>query len=281
MNRMLLAGLVGVVAIALTTAAGAQDIPWKDQPAAQPKTDAPADTNPPATTPDTPAPAATDKPAGTGGSQTPAPGTPAQGSDVNPAAPAAGAPAADEGAAAVAPPTDPRIARAVKPVEEQLKLAAKQLDLYEKEMAKPEKNRNPQMAAGCRLRAAQFYNLAAMKSKAAEGQFSKAEDKQIIIDQYEKPAREKAIALYLELADMALQKKDVATAVGLYKEVLKIDSENADAKQALKNIQEAMQQNPANSGPNNAGGGQTEPPKSFETWKRKDFGVQNPVGPHY
>jgi tetratricopeptide (TPR) repeat protein len=175
----------------------------------------------------------------------------------------------------VAPPTDPRIARAVKPVEEQLKLAANQLELYEKEMAKPEKNRNLPMAAGCRLRAAQFYNLAAMKSKAAEGQFSKAEDKQIIIDQYEKPAREKAIALYLELADMAMQKQDVTTAVGLYKEVLKVDSENADAKQALKNIQETMQPNPADSGPNNTGGGQNTP-RPYETWK-KDYGAHNPV----
>jgi hypothetical protein len=270
MKRMLLAGLVGVVAIALATAAGAQDIPWKDQPAEKPKTDTPAPAatdQPAATTPDTPAPAATDKPAGTADPQTPAPGTPAKGSDVKPAAPAAGAPAAGQGAAAVAPPTDPRIARAVKPVEEQLKLAANQLELYEKEMAKPEKNRNLPMAAGCRLRAAQFYNLAAVKSKAAEGQFSKAEDKQIIIDQYEKPAREKAIALYLELADQAKQMNDIRTAITLYQNILKIDPSNATAKDALKAMEEAAKANaPTTNQPNNPGGSSTVP-KSWETWR--------------
>jgi hypothetical protein len=278
MNRMLLAGLVGVAVIALATVAGAQTNLWQTQPAAQPKTDAPADTNPPATTPDTPAPAATDQPAGTGDPQTPAPGTPAQGSDVKPAAPAAGTPAADQEAADAAAQKDARIAKAVKPVEEQLALAAKQLELYDKEMAKPEKDRNPQMAAGCRLRAARFYNLAAMKSKAAEGQFSKAEDKQIIIDQYEKPAREKAIALYLELADQAKQKNDMRTAITLYKDILKLDPSNAEAKDALKAIEETAKTN-ANQ-PNNPGGGSTAP-KTWETWKENPSNVPVTPRPKY
>ena len=261
MNRMLLAGLVGVAVIALATVAWAENPPWKDQPAAQPKTDTPADTKPPATTPDTPAPAATDKPAGTADPQAPAPA---------------------QGAADAAAQRDARIAKAVKPVEEQLKLAAKQKELYDKEMAKPEKERKPQVATGCKLREAQFYNLAAMKSKAAEGQFSKVEDKQIIIDQYEKPAREKAISLYLELADQKKNENDIRMAITFYQDVLKIDPSNAEAKDALKAMEEAAKANaPTTNQPNNTGGSQTTPNKTYETWKKKDYGAPNPVGPHY
>jgi len=272
MKRVLVAGLVGVVAIALATAAGAQYFPWKAPPTEKPKTDAPADTNPPATTPDTPTPGATDNPAGTGGPQTPAPGTAAQGSDVKPAAPAAGAPAAGQGAAPAAPAAaeanpaapedpaaalakDPKFMRALKPVVDQIALAVKQVELYNKEMAKPEKDRKPREAAVYELRAAQAYNLAVLKALAAENQFHKAEDKQSIIDLYKKPCREKAVALYLDLADQAEQMNDMRSAISLYQEVLKIDSTNVMARDALKALEEtAKAKAPTTNQLNNTGG---------------------------
>jgi len=279
MNRMLLAGMIGVATITLATAAGAQTDLWKNQPAAQPKTDALADTKPATTTSDTPAPGTTDQPAATS-SDTPDPATAAPDAGAPAATPPKGAepvaaeanPAPEDPAAALA--KDPKYMRALKPIVDQINLAVKQLNLFDKEMAKPEKERKASVAAGYKLRAAQAYNLATMKAKAAESQFSKAEDKQPIIDLYEKPCREKAVAIYLELADEAKQLNDMRTAVTLYQDILKLDPTNVAAKDALTAIEEAAKaaaaaNNNANQ-PRGVGGGTTAP-HQWETWKQPHY----------
>jgi len=175
------------------------------------------------------------------------------------AAGAAATGATASGAAAPATGTDatgldPKIAKAVKPVEDQIAQAEKVMKLYNDEMAKPDDKRNVGTANGYKMSAARFYLAAALKAKNVGAQFSKAEDKQTILDQFEKPNREKAVQLFLELADAAHQKKDLNSAVSLYKQVLTIDPQNAAATAGLKQIDdEAKAAKAGGTGPKSSG----------------------------
>jgi tetratricopeptide (TPR) repeat protein len=166
------------------------------------------------------------------------------------AAPAAAEPPA--GGTAVA--TDAKFEKAAKPVLDQIAQAEKVLKLFETEMAKPEEKRNLQQATNFKATAARFYLAAALKAKQAAALLPKKEEKEAFSEQYEKPNREKAIAIWLELADAAMAKKDYKQAMGLYKDVLAVDSKNEAALEGIKKIQAELAAGAATKGGSSAGG---------------------------
>jgi tetratricopeptide (TPR) repeat protein len=161
-----------------------------------------------------------------------------------------GAPAAG---AAVA--TDAKFEKAAKPVLDQVAQAEKVLKLFETEMAKPEEKRNVQQAQNFKATAARFYLAAALKAKQASALLLKKEDKEAFSEQYEKPNREKAIAILLELADAAMGKKDYKQAMGLYKDVLAADPKNEAALEGIKKIQAEVAAGAGKTGSGSSGGG--------------------------
>jgi tetratricopeptide (TPR) repeat protein len=208
MKRLVIAAvLVGIVAL-VAGYARAQDPPWKP---AEPKV-------PPAQNLQ-PAP-----PAG-------APGE----------APPAGAPAADKPAVDLEKALTPELyQRVIKPILYQIEQADRVLGLYEKEMAKPEKERNENRATEYRENAARFYLTASQKAQQAKKTIPEVENQNAITNQYELPMRDKALAIYADLAAERMEKKDVAAAVKYYQQILKIDPENAVAKEELKRIEAAL-----------------------------------------
>ena len=191
--------VLGLAAVVMAEEAA---LPWKTGDA--PKADAPAAPPAPA------APAAGD----------PAPGatTPAEGTT-----PAGGASAKVEKAAAP-----------VKKILGQVEVAQKQID---EEMAKPAEKQNAMKLRGLKETIARTYLTAAQTAKAQSGVF-KGDEKQAFLDQYDKPNREKAISLILELARESELKRDYRNAEALTKQALSLDPNNADAQALLKQITE-------------------------------------------
>jgi len=133
--------------------------------------------------------------------------------------------------------------RAIKPVLYQIEQADKVLGLYEKEMAKPEKERNEQRATSYRENAARFYLAASQKAQQAKKMVPEAENQNAITSQYELPTRNKALEIYANLAADRMEKKDVPGAIRHYQQMLKIDPENALAKEELKKIEALVKAN--------------------------------------
>ena len=146
------------------------------------------------------------------------------------------------------PGVDPKVAEAVKPTLEVMTLGAKALELYDEEMAKPDKTRNAAQAITFKHSAARFYLSAMQKAKAAEAQFKNAADIQFIADRFENPCREKAAVLLLDLAVDARQKNDLRGALGFYKQVQQLQPANETAKSAIQEI-EAILKNPLSTSP--------------------------------
>ena len=152
-----------------------------------------------------------------------APGAPAPGGTI-PAegtTPAGGASAKVEKAAAP-----------VKKILAQVEVAQKQID---EETAKPAEKQNAQKLRGLKETIARTYLTAAQTAKAQSGVF-KGDEKQAFLDQYDKPNREKAISLILELARESEMKRDYRNAEALAKQALSLDPNNADAQILLKQI---------------------------------------------
>ena len=202
MKRLAIAAvLVGIVAL-VAGYARAQDLPWK-----------PADPNAP--------PGGNPQPAG-------APGE----------VPPAGAPAADKPAVDLEKALTPELyQRAIKPILFQIERANQVLGLYNKEMAKPEKGRNEKRATGYRENAARFYLAASQKAQQAKKMVPEAENQNAITTQYEIPMRDKALEVRAGLAAERMAKKDIPGAIRHYQQILKIDPENALAKEELKKIE--------------------------------------------
>lgn len=159
--------------------------------------------------------------------------------------------------------------RTVGKVEAKLALAEKVMALHAKEMEKEEAKRNEKTATGYKVQAAQFYLGASLEAKKAATALTKPEQKTAMASQYEKPSMEKAIAIYLELAEKALKDKDYKTAVGYYQRILQLDKENAVAKDGLEKIkQELAAQAEANKKHAGQGGGDDEKPAGTEDWSR-------------
>ena len=202
--------LVGIVAL-VAGYARAQDLPWKQ---AEPKVPAAKNLQP-----------------------VPPAGAPGE-------APPAGAPDADKPAVDLEKALKPELyQRAIKPVLYQIEQADKVLGLYEKEMAKPEKERNEQRATSYRENAARFYLAASQKAQQAKKMVPEAENQNAITSQYELPTRNKALEIYANLAADRMEKKDVPGAIRHYQQMLKIDPENALAKEELKKIEALVKAN--------------------------------------
>jgi len=96
--------------------------------------------------------------------------------------------------------------RAIQPILGNLKRADKALALYDEEMAKPEKEQNAKRARGFKERAARFYAAASLRARQSKGYVPQESQKAAIADQYEIPARDKAVAIYLDLAQIYMSK---------------------------------------------------------------------------
>lgn len=157
--------------------------------------------------------------------------------------------------------------RAAEEVKTQVAAAEKLLKLSEEEMAKPENRRDARRASALKLNAAQTYLRAAQKAKSYTPRL-KEEDRQAFLSEYERPNREKAVALLLELAKAAMDKNDLRTALALYGEVLKIDPGNATAQAAAKKLTEEIKT--AKSG-GSTGGGSNDEIKNYQRSYRHDW----------
>ena len=187
------------------------------------------------------------------------------------AADEAGVPWKDKPAEAVAPgdlKELPNYDRIVKPIEVKVEQAQKAMEPYQKEMEKPLEKRNTALLNACKVRAAQAYMGAALEARKGISMVKTPEHKAAITEQYEKPNQQKATEIYIELAAEAYEKKDVRTAVGMYKQVLTIDKDNQTAKDALIKIQQEMAEaskNGKSSGSKGGGGDEQKP------WDREDY----------
>ena len=138
--------------------------------------------------------------------------------------------------------------RAILPIIVQTKQAENVLALYDKEMAKEPSDRNEKRALGYRLSAARFYMAASQKARQGKDFIKDADLQSAVTTQYEVPTRDKAVAIYLALADEAMGKNDVQTAVEYYQMAIKADPENAVAKEQLVKLAD-MAKKQAGEGP--------------------------------
>jgi len=183
----------------------------------------------------------------------------------------ADAPAAAPGdnAAPVPAKTDAKMAAAAKSVKDLVAKAEQTLDLCNKEKEKPAEKQDARKIDALKMTAAKMYINAALKATGFARSL-KAEDKESFINEYDKPNREKGIAILLELAQAAEKKKDFRQAMMLYKEILSIDPKNAEAEAATKRVTEeakAWAKDPANKG----GGSDKNNPKDWEKGYKSDY----------
>jgi tetratricopeptide (TPR) repeat protein len=154
---------------------------------------------------------------------------------------------------AAAPVKNVALDKTVADVGAQVTQAEKMLKLAEEELAKPEDKRDARKSPQqLKLNAALAYLRAAQKAKGFSIRL-KEDERPAFLDQYDKPNREKAVSLLLELADAAKAKKAYADALAFYKEVLGMDPKNAAAEAGIKAILEEMKTAKA-TGSNNVGG---------------------------
>jgi len=153
-------------------------------------------------------------------------------------APPAGAPVADKPAVDLQKALKPALyQRVIKPILYQIEQANKVLGLYNKEMAKPERKRNAKRATQYRENAARFYLAASQKAQQAKKMVPEVENRNAVTTQYEIPLRNKALEIHTSLAAERMAKKDIPGAIRHYRQILKIDPENAVAKGELKKIE--------------------------------------------
>jgi tetratricopeptide (TPR) repeat protein len=185
----------------------------------------------------------------------------------NTAAPAAAVPTGDKPAGAVV--KNAAADKVAAEVTTKVTAAEKLLKLNEEEMAKPEDKRDLKKANGLKMNAALAYFQAAQKAKGFSVRL-KDDEKAPFLDQYDKPNREKAVSILLELADAAKTKKDYANALALYKEVLQMDPKNASAEAGIKAITEEMKT--VKAGTSN-GGGSTDKTniKDYQKGYKQDY----------
>ena len=141
-----------------------------------------------------------------------------------------------------APKQEPKVdktEKAAAAVKAHVAVAEKLLQQAQEEMAKPEGKRDAKKADGLRLKAADAYVVAALAAFRSAASL-KGDEKQSFLDQYDKPNREKAIGIYLELAGAAKDSRRWQEATSLYKKVLQVDPQNQAAADGIKAVQEGM-----------------------------------------
>ena len=141
-----------------------------------------------------------------------------------------------------APPAPPKVDKAEKlaaPIKAQMAMAEKLLQQASEEMAKPDGKRDARKADGLKAKAASTYVAAALMAVRSAAALA-ADEKQTFLDTYDKPNREKAISILLELADAAKANRRWQEATNYYKQVLAIDPKNQAAADGIKAVQEGM-----------------------------------------
>jgi tetratricopeptide (TPR) repeat protein len=135
--------------------------------------------------------------------------------------------------------------KAAAPIKAQMAMADKLLQQASEEMAKPAGKGDARKAEGLKAKAAATYVAAALAANRAAAAL-KADEKQTFLDTYDKPNREKAISIYLELAGVAKDNRRWQEATNYYKQVLLIDPKNQAAADGIKAVQDGMRtRNPA------------------------------------
>ena len=167
--------------------------------------------------------------------------------------------------------------RAIRPILGNLKLADKAVALYDEEMAKPEKEQNAKRARGFKERAARFYAAASLRARQSKGYVPQESQKAAIADQYEIPARDKAVAIYLDLAQIYMSKNDLRAAVAYYQRVLNLNPGNTAATNALKQIEESLKRQAAerNQNPSRTGGGRDDDQPSWRNGYTRDYSAES------
>jgi len=165
----------------------------------------------------------------TSGASAPAAAAPA------PAAPAPAAPAATGTAPAAQPSGDPEKDKMIAANNTQVAAAEKLLSQSDEESAKAEGTRDAAKALRLKISAAQAYMKIAQTAKANATRL-KEDERPAFLDQCDKPNRDKAISMFLELAGAAKEKKSYSTATTYYKNVLTLDPKNTAATDGLKAI---------------------------------------------
>jgi len=158
--------------------------------------------------------------------------------------------------------------RIVKPIEAKLDAAQKYMTTYDKEMAKAAEKRNERLLVNCRTRAAENYLGAATAAKRGINMVKNETHKAAIKQQFEEPNRNKAIDMFLELATSAHARGDIRMAVAYYKRILAVDKENAEAKEGLVKIAQALKE-AAQAGKRS--GSRTSGGDDRRSWDREDY----------
>jgi len=109
--------------------------------------------------------------------------------------------------------------RLIKPITDFIERAGNYMELYEKELQKPEEKQNLTLADRYRSNAAQFYKSAVQAAKSAEGALEQDELKQAVEEQFEKPAQEKAEKILADLAEDAKTRTDQRAAENERREI--------------------------------------------------------------
>jgi tetratricopeptide (TPR) repeat protein len=141
------------------------------------------------------------------------------------------------------PKADPKVVdkseKAAAPIKAQMAVAEKLLQQSSEEMAKPDGKRDFKKADGFKASAGNTYIAAALAAVRAAAALKDAE-KQAFLDLYDKPNREKAISIFLELGDAAKATRKWQEATGYYNKVLQIDPKNEAAATGIKAVKEGM-----------------------------------------
>ncbi len=157
-------------------------------------------------------------------------------------------------------------------LDQQVDAADKLLKSSDDEMTKPDKQRDLKKALSLKISAAQAYLRVSAAAKIDATQIKK-DDQPAFLDKYDKPNREKAISLFLDVAAAAQDAKDYQDAIALYKQVLILDPTNATAQAGLKTVDQEMKTAVTNTGATGGGGNNQIQP--WETWKKDYTGTTN------
>jgi hypothetical protein len=160
-------------------------------------------------------------------------------SEETPAKPADGAKTEVPGGAPKDEKKVDKTEKAAAAVKEQVVVAEKWMKQAEDEMAKPDNKRDAKKADNFKMNAAKAYIAAAMAANRGAAAL-KSDEKQAFLDQYEKPNREKAVGILLELANEAKANRRWQEATNYYKQVLLIDPKNQAAADGIKAVQTEM-----------------------------------------
>ena len=159
----------------------------------------------------------------------------------------------------------------ITPITAALEQADKLVDSSAKELAKDKPNEK--RALDYKVQAARFFLTASQKAKQSVAAVKEDTVKAAITTQYEKPSLDKAIAIYLEVADAAMKVKDYKAAEAEFKRVLQLDKDNATAKEGLAKI-DAEKKAAAEAAKKGGPGGGNDP----NSWVPGMQQVQDPTG---